>query len=119
MWLIFGTFFPSVLVFVASNRQLSIFFNFHFSVYFTVRRGELLNLPKVYRASSVSWRAPTGKWQWLTDQSERAIYFCYVIKLRSFLEVSLVGRRREDGLVESFGKFRGTSFDDGKARGKD
>ena len=48
-------------------------------VYFTVRRGDLLNLPKFYRASSVSWRAPTGKWQWLTDQSERAIYFCYVI----------------------------------------
>ena len=50
------------------------------SVYFTVWRGNLLNLPKFYRASSVSWRAPTGKWQWLTDQSERAIYFCYVIK---------------------------------------
>ena len=49
------------------------------SVYFTVRRGDLLNLPKFYRASSVSWRAPTGKWQRLTDQSERAIYFCYVI----------------------------------------
>ena len=32
------------------------------SVYFTVRRGEFLNLPKFYRASSVSWRAPTGKW---------------------------------------------------------
>ena len=32
------------------------------SVYFTVRRGDLLNLPKFYRASSVSWRAPTGKW---------------------------------------------------------
>ena len=30
------------------------------SVYFTVRRGELLNLPKFYRASSVSWRAPTA-----------------------------------------------------------
>ena len=40
------------------------------SVYFT---------EEIYRASSVSWRAPTGKWQWLTDQSERAIYFCYVI----------------------------------------
>ena len=39
------------------------------SVYFTVRRGDLLNLPKFYPASSVSWR----------DQSERAIYFCYVI----------------------------------------
>ena len=39
------------------------------SVYFTVRRGDLLNLPKFYRASSVSWR----------DQSERSIYFCYVI----------------------------------------
>ena len=38
-----------------------------------------LNLPKFYRASSDSWRAPTGKWQWLTDQSERAIYFCNVI----------------------------------------
>ena len=25
------------------------------SVYFTVRRGDLLNLPKFYRASSVSW----------------------------------------------------------------
>ena len=25
-------------------------------VYFTVRRGELLNLPKFYRASSVPWR---------------------------------------------------------------
>ena len=49
------------------------------SVYFTVRRGDLMNLPNFYRASSVSWRAPTGKWQWLTDQSERAIYFCYVI----------------------------------------
>ena len=46
------------------------------SVYFNVRRGDLLNLPKFYRASSVFWRAPTGKWQWLTDQSERAIYFC-------------------------------------------
>ena len=32
------------------------------SVYFTVRRGDLLNLPKFYRASLVSWRAPTGKW---------------------------------------------------------
>ena len=30
------------------------------SVYFTVSRGDLLNLPKFYRASSVSWRAPTG-----------------------------------------------------------
>ena len=49
------------------------------SVYFTVRRGDLLNLPEFYSASSVSWRAPSGKWQWLTDQSERAIYFCYVI----------------------------------------
>ena len=32
------------------------------SVYFTVRRVDLLNLPKFYRASSVSWHAPTGKW---------------------------------------------------------
>ena len=32
------------------------------SVYFTVRREDLLNLLKSYRASSVSWRAPTGKW---------------------------------------------------------
>ena len=32
------------------------------SVYFTVRRGDLLNLPKFYRTSSVSWRAPGGKW---------------------------------------------------------
>ena len=48
------------------------------SVYFTVRRGDLLNLPKFYRASSVSLRAPTGKWWWLTDQSERAIYFCLI-----------------------------------------
>ena len=32
------------------------------SVYFTVRGGDLLNLPKFYRASLVSWRAPTGKW---------------------------------------------------------
>ena len=48
------------------------------SVYFTVRRGDLLNLPKFYRASSVFWRAPTGKWHCLTDQSERAIYFCCV-----------------------------------------
>ena len=31
------------------------------SVYFTVKR-DLLNLPKFYRASSVSWRASTGKW---------------------------------------------------------
>ena len=30
------------------------------SVYFTVRRGDLLNLPKFYRASSASWGAPTG-----------------------------------------------------------
>ena len=51
------------------------------SVYFIVRRGNLQNLPKFYRASSVSWRAPTGKWQWLTDQSEPAIYFCYVINV--------------------------------------
>ena len=51
------------------------------SVYFTVRRGDLLNLPKFYCASSVSWRAPAGKWLWLTDQSERAIYFCYVIRI--------------------------------------
>ena len=51
------------------------------SVYFTVRRGDLLNLPKFYRAGSVSWRAPTGKWYWLSDQSERAIYFCHVIIL--------------------------------------
>ena len=68
--------------FFPSKRQLSIFFNFHFSsVHFigVFYRGDLLNLPKFYRASSVSWRAPTGKWQWLTDQSERAIYFCYVI----------------------------------------
>ena len=28
------------------------------SVYFTVRRGDLLNLPKFYRTSSVSWCAP-------------------------------------------------------------
>ena len=48
-------------------------------VYFTVTRGDLLHLPKFYRASSVSWRAPKGKWSWLTDQSERAIYVCYVI----------------------------------------
>ena len=32
------------------------------SEYFTVRRGDLLNLPKFYCASSVCWRAPTGKW---------------------------------------------------------
>ena len=32
------------------------------SVYFTVRSGDLLNLPKFYRASSVSCRAPMGKW---------------------------------------------------------
>ena len=51
------------------------------SVYFTVRRGDLLNLPKFYRAGSVSRRAPTGKWYWLSDQSERAIYFCHVIIL--------------------------------------
>ena len=51
------------------------------SVYFTVRRGDLLNWPKFYRASSVSWRAPTGKWQWLTNQSERAMYFCYVVNI--------------------------------------
>ena len=51
------------------------------SVYFTVRRGDLLNLPKFYRASSVTWRAPTVKWYWLTDQSESAIYFCYVINI--------------------------------------
>ena len=31
------------------------------SVYFTVKR-DLLNLLKFYRACSVSWRAPTGKW---------------------------------------------------------
>ena len=49
------------------------------SMYFTVRRGDLSNLRKSYRASSVSWRAPTGNWWWLTDQSERAIYFCYAI----------------------------------------
>ena len=49
------------------------------SAYFTVRTGDLLNLPKFYRASSISWHAPTGKWQWQTDQSEHAIYFCYVI----------------------------------------
>ena len=51
------------------------------SVYFTVRRGDFLNLPKFYCASSVSWRAPAGKWLWLTDQSECAIYFCYVIRI--------------------------------------
>ena len=28
------------------------------SVYFTVRREDLLNLPEFYRASSVPWRAP-------------------------------------------------------------
>ena len=42
--------------------------------------GDLLNLPKFYRASSVPWHALTGKWKWLTNQSEHAIYFCYVIK---------------------------------------
>ena len=63
------------------------------SVYFTVGRGELLNLPKFYRASSVSWRAPTGKWQWLTDQSERAIYFCYVIKSNMISDNLLPSRR--------------------------
>ena len=31
-------------------------------VYFTVGRGDFLNLPKFYRANPVSWRAPTGKW---------------------------------------------------------
>ena len=65
------------------QNVLSSTSTFHLSIssmYFTVRRGDLLNLPKFYRASSVSWRAPTGKWQQLTDQSERAIYFCYVIK---------------------------------------
>ena len=31
-------------------------------MYFTVRRGDLMNLPKFYCASSVSRRAPTGKW---------------------------------------------------------
>ena len=48
------------------------------SVYFTVRRGDLLNLPEFYSASSVSWRASSGKWQWLTDQSERdLLLLCY------------------------------------------
>ena len=73
-----------LLSFLLQNDSL-VFFSistFHLcisSMYFTVRRGDLLNLPKFLRASSVSWRAPTGKWQWLTDQSERAIYFCHVI----------------------------------------
>ena len=31
------------------------------SVYFTVRKGDLLNLPKFYRGGSVSWRALMGK----------------------------------------------------------
>ena len=49
------------------------------SVHFTDRKRDLLNLPKFYRVSSFPWRAPTGKWSWLTDQSERELYFCYVI----------------------------------------
>ena len=42
-------------------------------------RGDVLNLPQFYRAS-FSQRAPTATdGRWLTDQSERALYFCYVI----------------------------------------
>ena len=44
-----------------------------------IKRGDVLNLPQFYRAS-FSLRAPTGTdGRWLTDQSERALYFCYVI----------------------------------------
>ena len=48
---------------------------------FAVTGRNLLNLPQFYRAGSFSWRAPTGKCWWPTDQSERALYFFYVIKL--------------------------------------
>ena len=65
----------------------STFHLFISSVYFAAKRGDLLNLPKFYRASLVSRRAPTSKWLWLTDQSERAIYFCYVIR-QNLLEVA-------------------------------
>ena len=56
-----------VLSFFVQNDGLvfSLTSTFHLCtspVYFTVRRGDLLNLPKFYRASSVSWRVPTGKW---------------------------------------------------------
>ena len=56
-----------LLSFVLQNNSLvfSSTSTFHLcisSVYFTVRRGVLLNLPKFYRASSDSWRARTGKW---------------------------------------------------------
>ena len=57
----------------------SIFHLYISSVHFTDRKRDLLNLPKFYRAGSFPWRAPTGKWSWLTDQSERELYFCYVI----------------------------------------
>ena len=57
----------NLLSFFLQNDSLlfSLTSTFHLCislVYFTVRRGGLLNLPKLYRASSVSWRAPTGKW---------------------------------------------------------
>ena len=48
-------------------------------MHFTDRKRDLLNLPQFYRASSFPLRAPTGKWSWLTEQSERELYFCYVI----------------------------------------
>ena len=54
-----------LLSFILQNDSLvfsstSTFHECMSSVYFTVRRGDLLNLPTFYRASSVSWRAPTG-----------------------------------------------------------
>ena len=49
----------------SGNWVFSSFSTFHLyisSMHFIDRMGDLLNLPQFYRASSISWRAPTGKW---------------------------------------------------------
>ena len=76
------------LVFSLSSTFHRCISSVYFTGDFTVRRGDMLNLPKFYCASSVFQRAPTGKGQWLTDQSVRAIYFCYVVIL-SIMQWSL------------------------------
>ena len=82
-------------------RQLSNFFNFLFSfvhficAFYWQERSYLLNLAQLYSASSGSCRAPTSKWLWLTDQSERALYFCYVINYSLNDDVYLVSFGRK------------------------
>ena len=65
------------------KRQLSIFSTstFHLHIlavhFWPYKRGNLLNFPQFYWASFDDYQWAIGRW--LTDQWERALYFCYVM----------------------------------------